>query len=100
MARVKPKRVPAGKTYIDLWESEYKPDILTYFQIPLEKVAEILGISITKVQEQLRSGLYSYGIARKCGGGQYAYEVYPLWLINFVEQGNTKPVYKNLENES
>jgi hypothetical protein len=91
--RTKPKQVPSGKTYLDLWETEYKPNILTYYQVPLEIVANVLGVSVTKVQEQLRSGLYSYGIARPCKGGQYAYEVYPLWLIKFVEQGNIKPLH-------
>jgi hypothetical protein len=85
MARVKSKQVPIGTTYLELWESEYKPLILGYYQVPLEVVAEVLGISVTKVQEQLRSGAYSYGIARQCSGGTYSYEVLPLRLIAFVE---------------
>ena len=99
MPRAKPKQTPHGESYLNLWENEYKPRILTYFQVPLEVVAETIGISVTKVQEQLRSGLYSYGIARPCPGGQYSYEVYPLWLIAFVEGKAEKPIYVNLAKD-
>ena len=91
MARLKAKTVPVGTNYLELWENEYKPKILQHYRIPLDLVAEILGISETKVQEQLRSGLYSYGIARLCPGGTYSYEVYPLWLIAFVEGRSNIP---------
>jgi hypothetical protein len=85
MARVKPKQLPAGTSYLDLWEREYKPLILTYYEVPIEVVAVVLGISVTKVQEQLRSGLYDYGIARPCSGGSYRYEIMPLRFIAYVE---------------
>ena len=49
MPRVKPRQTPNGKDYLEIWENEYKPLILTYFQVPLEVVAETLGISVTKV---------------------------------------------------
>jgi hypothetical protein len=85
MARVKPKQLPAGTTYLDLWESEYKPAILAYHQVPIDVVARALGISVTTVQEQLRSGLYDYGVARPCSGGTYRYEFFPLRLIAYIE---------------
>ena len=86
MARKKPIQLPAGVTYLDLWENEYKPLILSYHgDIPIEVVAEVLGTSITRVQEQLRSGHYSYGIARKCKGDTYRYEFMPLRLIAYIE---------------
>ena len=85
MARTKPKRLPEGQNYLDLWERELKPLILSYYEVPIEVVATVLGISITKVQEQLRSGLYDYGIARPCPGGSYRYEFFPLRLIAYIE---------------
>lgn len=91
MARTKPKRIPEGSNYLTLWETEYKPLILTYYEVPLEVVAEVLGSSITKVQEQLRSGLYDYGVARPCAGGTFRYEVLPLRLIAFVEGSMGNP---------
>ena len=83
--RVKPKQLPAGITYQTLWEREYKPAILSYHQVPIEVVAKALGISVTTVQEQLRSGLYGYGVARPCSGGSYRYEFFPLRLIAYIE---------------
>ncbi|MCL2639077.1 MAG: hypothetical protein FWD48_12000 [Oscillospiraceae bacterium] len=83
--RTKPKTLPAGNNYLELWEREYKPLILSYYEVPIEVVSAVLGISITRIQEQLRSGLYDYGIARTCAGGSYRYEFYPLRLIAFVE---------------
>lgn len=85
MARTKPKQVPPGTDYLKLWEHEYKPRILQHYSVPIELVAEVLGISISKVQEQLRSGIYNYGVARPCKGGQYAYEFHPLRFIAYVE---------------
>ena len=85
MARFKPKTTPEGKSYLDLWETEYKPKILQYYSPPIELVAEVLGISVSKVQEQLRSGAYNYGIARKCDGDTYRYEFMPLRLISYIE---------------
>jgi hypothetical protein len=90
MARQKPKQVPAGQNYLTLWESKYKPLILSYYEVPIEVVAEALGISVTKIQEQLRSGLYDYGIARPCSEGHYRYEFFPLRLIAFVEGKTSK----------
>jgi hypothetical protein len=46
MARVKPKQLPAGITYLGLWESEYKPAILAYHQVPIDVVAYIEGNKI------------------------------------------------------
>jgi hypothetical protein len=86
MARQKPKQLPAGTSYLALWESELKPLILSYYgEVPIEVVAKALGISVTRVQEQLRSGLYDYGVARPCAGGTYRYEFMPLRLIAYVE---------------
>ena len=85
MARPKPKQLPEGLDYLTLWENELKPLVLTYYQVPIEIVAKVLGISITKVQEQLRSGEYRYGVARMCPGGDYSYEVIPLRLIAYIE---------------
>jgi hypothetical protein len=72
--RVKPKTLPAGTNYLEVWEREYKPLILSYYEVPIEVVSTVLGISVTKIQEQLRSGLYDYGIARPCPGGHFHYE--------------------------
>jgi hypothetical protein len=84
--RVKPKQIPVGTTYLDLWEHQYKPAILAYHQVPIDVVAKALGISITTVQEQLHSGLYDYGVARPCSGGSYRYEFFPLRLIAYIER--------------
>jgi hypothetical protein len=88
--RTKPKTLPTGTSYFDLWEQEFKPLILSYYEVPIEVVAQVLGISITRIQEQLRSGLYDYGVARPCSGGSYRYEFFPLRLIAFVEGKLTK----------
>jgi hypothetical protein len=85
VARVKPKQVPEGSTYLEHWEHKYKPLILSYYEVPIEVVAETLGLSISKVQEQLRSGAYNYGVARKCKGDTYRYEFMPLRLIAYIE---------------
>jgi len=88
MARIKPKQLPAGKSYTDLWENEFKPLILSYHgEIPLEVVAKVIGISVTRLQEMLRSGLYpGIGVARPCPGGTYRYEILcPLRLISYIE---------------
>jgi len=85
MARLKPKQVPEGTDYSTLWETEYKPLILSHYEVPIEVVAEVLGIGVNKVQEQLRSGEYKYGVARKCPGGTFSYEVIPLRLIAHIE---------------
>jgi PP-loop superfamily ATP-utilizing enzyme len=85
LMRTKPKQLPDGQNYLDLWETEYKPLILSYYEVPIEVVSIALGISVTKVQEQLRSGLYNYGVARPCAGDSYRYEFFPLRLIAFVE---------------
>ena len=85
MPRMKPKTLPEGKTYLELWEKEYKPLILSYYEVPIEVVAKVLGTSVTKIQEQLRSGCYSYGVARPCPGGNYRYEIMPLRLIAYIE---------------
>ena len=83
--RMKPKMLPEGTNYLERWEREYKPLILSYYEVPIEVVSTVLGISVTKIQEQLRSGLYDYGIARPCPGGHFRYEIFPLRLIAFVE---------------
>jgi hypothetical protein len=74
-----------------LWESTYKPKILSFYEVPIETVSEALGISIARIQEQLRSGLYDYGVARPCTGGSYRYEFMPLRLISYVEGNMNKP---------
>ena len=85
MARQKPKMLPAGINYLERWETEYKPLILSYYEVPIEVVSQVLGISVTRIQEQLRSGLYNYGVARPCAGGSFRYEFMPLRLIAYVE---------------
>ena len=85
MAFPKYKQLPEDTNFANLWENEYKPLILSYYQVPLDIVAKVFGASVTKIQEQLRSGLYDYGVARPNSGGQFSYEVYPLRLIAFVE---------------
>jgi hypothetical protein len=88
--RTKPKMLPVGTNYLERWEKEYKPLVLSYYEVPIEVVSTVLGISVTKIQEQLRSGLYDYGIARPCSGGSYRYEFFPLRLIAFIEGKLTK----------
>jgi hypothetical protein len=88
--RVKPKMLPIGTNYLEVWEQEYKPLVLSYYEVPIEIVSRVLGISVTKIQEQLRSGLYDYGVARPCPGGHYRYEFFPLRLIAFVEGKTSK----------
>ena len=85
MPRVKPKTTPENTNYLDLWEIEYKPLVLSYYEVPIEVVAKVLGISVTRVQEQLRSGLYGYGVARPCAGGSFRYEFMPLRFIAYIE---------------
>ena len=89
--KTKTKQIPDNTSYAQLWADTYKPEILKYHEVPLSVVATVLGTSTTKIQEQLRSGLYPYGVARLCGGGSYRYEVYPLRLIAFVEGNLTLP---------
>lgn len=71
----------------DRWEAEWKPKILTYRSVPLKLVAEILGCSDQKVKEMLRSGMYSFGIARKGEkpNSKFAFDVYPLRFIAWYE---------------
>jgi hypothetical protein len=85
MPRKKAEILPIGKSYLKLWEAEYKPLILRYHEVPIEVVAIVLGISVARIQEQLRSGLYDYGIARPCSGGTYRYEFMALRLIAYIE---------------
>jgi hypothetical protein len=85
LARQKPKKLPEGQSYLDLWERDFKPLILSYYEVPIEVVAQVLGISVARIQEQLRSGMYNYGVARPCAGGSYRYEFLPLRLIAYVE---------------
>lgn len=82
--RIKPKQIYL-KDYSYFWERIYKPEILKYSSPPIELIAEVLGISVSKVQEQLRSGAYNYGIARKCDGNTYRYEFHSLRFIAWVE---------------
>jgi hypothetical protein len=85
--RVKPKKFPVGQDYSTFYETEIKPEILSYYgEVPLNVVAKALGTSVTRVQEMLRSGLYPFGVARPCPGGTYRYEVLcPLRLIAYIE---------------
>jgi hypothetical protein len=86
MARIKPKQVPSGTDYQFIWETELKPLILSYYgEVPIEVVSKVLGFSENKIHEQLQSGEYKYGIARKCKGDTYRYEFMPLRLIAYVE---------------
>ena len=86
--RTKPKRIPEGETYQTLWESKYKPLLLSYHgEIPIDVIATVVGVSVTRLQEMLRSGLYAgIGIARPCPGGTYRYEILcPLRIIAYIE---------------
>jgi hypothetical protein len=56
----------------------------------VEESGKAFGYSVTKVQEQLRSWQYEYGVARPCKGGHYSYEVIPLRLIAYVEEDVAK----------
>jgi hypothetical protein len=94
MARKKQISLPEGKSYLDVWEEEYKPAILAYHQVPIDVVAMALGVSTGTVQSQLRSGLYDYGVARPCAGGDYRYEIMPLRLIAYIE--GTMNTVKNI----
>ena len=85
MGRIKSLQIYHKIDYLYLWEKIYKPEILKYHSPPIELVAEVLGISVSKVQEQLRSGVYNYGIARKCDGDTYRYEFMSLRLIAYIE---------------
>jgi hypothetical protein len=86
MARKKIEKLPEGTSYLELWENEFKPEILSYYgEVPIEVVSKALGISVARVQEQLRSGQYDYGVARKCSGDTYRYEFMSLRLIAYVE---------------
>lgn len=91
MPKQKQIKIPEHTSYAQLWESTYKPEILKYHEVPLSLVSTVLGSSINRVQEQLRSGLYPYGIARPCPGGKFSYEVYPLRLCAWVEGNLTTP---------
>jgi hypothetical protein len=84
MARIKPRKI-YYTDYSHMWEKVYKPEILKYYSPPIELIAEALGSSVSKVQEQLRSGAYNYGIARKCEGDTYRYEFNSLRFIAWVE---------------
>jgi len=95
----KTKQLPKGQNYLTLWQKELKPLVLSHYgEVPLEVVAKALGTSITKVQSQLQSGMYDYGVARKCSGGKHSYEVYPLRLIAFIEGNMTNNNNNNNNN--
>lgn len=49
----------------ELWETEYKPKILSTNRVPLPLAAEILGCSVQTIHQMLKSGMYSFGTARK-----------------------------------
>jgi hypothetical protein len=87
---MKTKQIPEAINYSQLWAEQYKPEILKHHEVPLSVVATALGSSVSKVQEQLRSGLYPYGVARPCKQS-YRYEVYPLRLIAFIEGNLSNP---------
>ena len=70
----------------ELWETGYKPKILISNKVPLPLVAEILGCSVQTVHQMLRSGMYSFGTARKAfSGGKTSYDVFPLRFIAWYE---------------
>ncbi len=72
---------------MERWENEFKPKVLGQRSVPLSLVGEILGCSVQKVQEMLRSGMYSFGTARKGENpnSKYAFDVYPLRFIAWYE---------------
>ena len=85
MARIKPKK-NHRIDYSEAWEYVYKPLVLSYHgEVPIDVVAKVLGISVSKVQEQLLSGAYNYGIARKCDGYTYRYEIQAIRFCKWVE---------------
>lgn len=69
------------------WENEWKPRVLECKSVPLPLVAEILVCSVQTVHQMLRSGMYSFGIARKgeAPGSKYAFDVFPLRFIAWYE---------------
>lgn len=66
------------------WEEILKPKVLSHRRVPVSLVAEILGCSVDKVNEMLRCGHYSFGVARK-GEINYSYDIYPLRFIAWYE---------------
>jgi hypothetical protein len=85
MARVKPRK-NHRIDYLEAWEQVYKPLVLSYHgDVPLPVIAEVLGASVSKIQEHLLSGAYSYGIARKCDGDTYRYEINALRFVAWME---------------
>jgi hypothetical protein len=91
--KTKPKRTD---NYQTLYQHKFKPLILSYFQVPVEVTAEVLGVSSNTVQEMLRSGQYPFGIARKCKDS-YRYEIMPLRLCTWIEGGvNNSDCLQNL----
>lgn len=69
---------------LEEWEKVLKPKVLSYRQVPVSVVAEVLDCSQERVHEMLRSGMYPFGVARP---GRYAnsYEIYPLRFIAWYE---------------
>ena len=85
---MKASGVPAKEQDIQTrWESELKPKVLERRSVPLSLVGEVLGCSVQKVQEMLRSGMYSFGTARKGENpnSKYAFDVYPLRFVAWYE---------------
>lgn len=82
--RTAPVKLQEGERIDELWETCYKPKILSYRQVPIELVSEVLGRSVGVIQEMLCSGCYPFGEARQC---QYdrRFEIFPLRFIAWYE---------------
>jgi len=84
MARIKPRK-NYRIDYLEAWENVYKPLILSYHgEVPISVISTVLNISVSKIQEQLLSGAYNYGIARKCDGDTYRYEFNALRFVAWM----------------
>jgi hypothetical protein len=78
------KRCTPVSDIVQEWETVFKPRVLNCRSVPLTLVSEILDCTVDKVQEMLRSGLYSFGVARN-GKYECSYDVYPLRFIAWYE---------------
>lgn len=70
----------------ELWETKYKPKILMSSRVPLKLVAEVLDCSVQTIYQMLKSGLYTFGTARKnTADGKYTFDVFSLRFIAWYE---------------
>jgi len=76
-----------------LWESKYKPTILSYKKVPLELVGEVLGIHTDTVRRRAYEGMYDdfAQVIQPTKLRKGDVEVYPLRFIAWYE-GRTPQV--------